>query len=139
MIKLFKCKTIIFIIIFSYINAYALALPESVWRFLDNYFAGVHVVNYLSFNNVYEINLSNGLHVGVLRNGKLSFVDGKGSIIENTSYIPKNVLSRLKYLENNADILRVDKDWNIYHFTLNNSSIISIDSKGILYNRDFSK
>ena len=139
MIKLFKCKTIIFIIIFSYLNAYATTLPENVWDFLDNYFTGERVSSYLNFNGVYEINLSNGLRVGILRNGKLSFIDGKGRIIENISYIPKKVVNRLEYLESTASILRIDKDWNIYHFTLNNSSTISIDSDGVLFNRDFSK
>ncbi len=139
MIKLFKCKTIILIIIFSYLNAYATTLPENVWDFLDNYFTGERVSSYLNFNGVYEINLSNGLRVGILRNGKLSFIDGKGRIIENISYIPKKVVNRLEYLESTASILRIDKDWNIYHFTLNNSSTISIDSDGVLFNRDFSK
>ena len=139
MIKLFKYKIVILIITFSYLNAYATTLPESVWSFLDNYFVGERVLSYLNFNDVYEINLSNGLRVGILRNGKLSFVDGNGSIIDNTSYVPKKVLSRLKYLESTASILRIDKNWNIYYFTLNNSTIISIDSEGILYNRDFSK
>ena len=139
MIKLFKCKTIILIIIFSYLNAYATTLPENVWDFIDNYFTGERVSSYLNFNGVYEINLSNGLRVGILRNGKLSFIDGKGRIIENISYIPKKVVNRLEYLESTASILRIDKDWNIYHFTLNNSSTISIDSDGVLFNRDFSK
>ena len=139
MIKLFKCKTIILIIIFSYLNAYATTLPENVWDFLDNYFTGERVSSYLNFNGVYEVNLSNGLRVGILRNGKLSFIDGKGRIIENISYIPKKVVNRLEYLESTASILRIDKDWNIYHFTLNNSSTISIDSDGVLFNRDFSK
>ena len=139
MIKLFKCKTIILIIIFSYLNAYATTLPENVWDFIDNYFTGERVSSYLNFNGVYEVNLSNGLRVGILRNGKLSFIDGKGRIIENISYIPKKVVNRLEYLESTASILRIDKDWNIYHFTLNNSSTISIDSDGVLFNRDFSK
>ena len=131
-----------FIILSSYLlfsNEYLqyFNIPQEVEDFLSVHFYNDNIVNYMVFNDSYQMVLESGLNVGVLRNGQLSYVDGNFKPIPTKDFIPYKVLKTVERLYPNANIYRVEKDWNIYEINLDNSLILVIDAKGILYNRKY--
>ena len=131
-----------FIILSSYLlfsNEYLryFNIPQEVEDFLSIHFYNDNIVNYMVFNDSYQMVLESGLNVGVLRNGQLSYVDGNFKPIPTKDFIPYKVLKTVERLYPNANIYRVEKDWNIYEINLDNSLILVIDAKGILYNRKY--
>ncbi len=131
-----------FIILSSYLlfsNEYLqyFNIPQEVEDFLSVHFYNDNIVNYMIFNDSYQMVLESGLSVGVLRNGQLSYVDGNFKPIPTKDFIPYKVLKTVERLYPNANIYRVEKDWNIYEINLDNSLILVIDAKGILYNRKY--
>lgn len=112
-------------------------IPQKVEDFLYVHFYNDNIVNYMVFNDSYEMVLESGLSVGVLRNGELSYVDGNFKPIPTKDFIPYKVLKTVERLYPNAPIYRVQKDWNIYEINLDNSLILVVDAKGMLYNRRY--
>ena len=111
-------------------------LPSKIHSFVKEHFNGANIGFAEKDMTSFDITLSDGTEIEFNINGDWISVDGRYKAIP-TSFLPNNLVSKVKASQQNTQIIEVDKNINGYKFKFNNMMEVYTDSNGNILGQKF--
>lgn len=111
-------------------------LPQNSQKFIQTYFANEQVGLVEKSFNDYQVKFLNDSKVEFAKNGDWREVKSYAPI-NNTGFIPQEVLNAIKAKYSTAKIMEISKNYNGYEVKLDNHKELIVDTAGKLISEKY--